>query len=169
MPWIWINFTYFTNFIQWNEKTYLKEFHIWQRHLSDKVDVVTYCQFCVCYISLEVNAQSFCKFSEGIFNVSFWHKFTTRFFLKNSAAYKRNHILYNKVISILKKKYSILKLLCHPTKYKIHWLNRRWILLNWDWTFQVEFGFTKSRLYILSRDWALLSRNRNLLSRDQIY
>ena len=135
MPWIWINFMYFTNFIQWNKKRIWKNSIFSNNIYLIKSDVVSYCQFCVCYISLEVNAQSFCKFSEVIFNVSFWHKFTTRFFLKNSTAYKRNHILYNKVISVLKKKYSILKLLCHPTKYKIHWLNRRWILLNWDWTF----------------------------------
>ena len=44
-------------------------------------------------------------------------------FLQKSTAYKRKHLLYNKVISVLKKKClkSILKLAHQPSTYEIPW------------------------------------------------
>ena len=47
----------------------------------------------------------------------FQHKFTTGCILQKSTAYKRNHLRYNKVIKVFKKKESVLKLVHHPYIY----------------------------------------------------
>ena len=45
--------------------------------------------------------------SEVTVNAVFYHKFTTRFFLQKSTIYKRNHVLFNEVISVIIKFISV--------------------------------------------------------------
>ena len=42
----------------------------------------------------------------------------------SGTAYEINHLLYSKVISVLKKKKSTLKLAQHPYTYKIPWYSQ---------------------------------------------
>ena len=80
----------------------MKQLHIWHRCLTVQFKIVAHNQVYACCVSFEKNA--FRQLSKVSFDVMFWHKFTTRFFVQKSIVYERNHLLYNKVNSVLKKK-----------------------------------------------------------------
>lgn len=54
----------------------------------------------------------------------FLHKFTIRFFFQEHGLLKRNHLLHNKVICALKKKYRNLKLVDYPSTHETSCYNR---------------------------------------------
>ena len=105
--WILNNIMYFTNFFQQNEYIYLKEFPTRHRHLTVQVKHSYTLPVCVCCISLERKARSFCKVTKVIFISCFNINLQQDSFFKSNL-YKRNHLLFNKVSSF-KKEINYLK------------------------------------------------------------
>ena len=99
----------FKNFIQENKRFYLKEFHNWQKRLT--VEVKNNCLRA--HYFTKNKDLNFRKFSEVMlyFNINLQQKAL----FQNSSAYNQNHLLYNKVTSVLKRKRSVLKPVRYPS------------------------------------------------------
>ena len=64
---------------------------------------------CVMYFT-QTNASNFHKVSQVIFNVIFWQKLATKFFLQKWPAYKKSYLLFDNVINFLKNENKYLNI-----------------------------------------------------------
>ena len=74
----------------------------------------------LCVLCLTENNDLHLSKTIGVFfNVTFQHKRTTSLVFQKSTTYKRNNLLYNKIINVLEKIYSVLKCNRQPFPYQL--------------------------------------------------